>query len=88
MFKKDKLDFEINVLKSYIDQFTMGTHYGKHHAAFIKVFNEFAEKAGVNDKSVENVLSFLESITYETLRKRLRDQGGGYYNHNLYFSTL
>ena len=88
MYEQVKLGFELNALEPYIDQLTLETHYGKHHAAYTKMFSELADKAGVSDKSVEEVLSSLNDIADETLRKSLRNQGGGYYNHNLYFSTL
>ena len=88
MFEQVKLSYDMNALEPHIDQLTMETHYGKHHAAYTKTFNEFAEKAGVSDKSVEEILSSLDSISDESIRKGLRNHGGGYYNHNLYFSTL
>ncbi len=88
MFEQVKLGFEMNALEPHIDQLTMETHYGKHHAAYTKMFNELAEKAGLMDKSAEEVLAGLDAVADEALRKGLRNQGGGYYNHNLYFSTL
>ena len=88
MFEQVKLSYDMNALEPHIDQLTMETHYGKHHAAYTKTFNDFAEKAGVSDKSVEEILSSLDSISDESIRKELRNHGGGYYNHNLYFSTL
>jgi Fe-Mn family superoxide dismutase len=88
MFEQVKLGFEMNALEPHIDQLTMETHYGKHHVAYTKTFNELAEKAGVDNLPVEEVLSTLDKISDETLRKGIRNQGGGYFNHNLYFSTL
>ena len=88
MFEQVKLGFEMNALEPHIDQLTMETHYGKHHAAYTKTFNELAQKAGVDNLPAEEVLSTLDKISDETLRKGLRNQGGGYFNHNLYFSTL
>lgn len=88
MFEQVKLGFEMNALEPHIDQLTMETHYGKHHAAYTKTFNELAQKAGVDNLPAEEVLTTLNKITDETLRKGLRNQGGGYFNHNLYFSTL
>lgn len=88
MFEQVKLGFEMNALEPHIDQLTMETHYGKHHAAYTKTFNELAQKAGVDNLPVEEVLSALDKISDETLRKGIRNQGGGYFNHNLYFSTL
>ena len=83
-----KLGYEMNGLEPHIDQLTMETHYGKHHATYTKTFNELAEKAGVAGKSAEEVLGNLDSVADETLRKGLRNHGGGCYNHNLYFLTL
>ena len=88
MFEQVKLSYEMNALEPHIDQLTMETHYGKHHATYTKTFNELAQKAGVSDRPVEEVLASLDKVADETLRKGLRNQGGGYYNHNLYFSTL
>ena len=88
MFEQVKLSVDMNGLEPHIDQLTMETHYGKHHAAYTKTFNELAQKAGVDNLPVEEVLRTLDKISDETLRKGLRNQGGGYYNHNLYFSTL
>lgn len=88
MFEQVKLSYEANGLEPVIDQLTIETHYGKHHAAYTKMFNELAEKAGVADKSAEEILGSLDSVADEALRKGLRNQGGGYYNHNLYFECF
>ena len=88
MFEQVKLNYDAAGLEPVIDQLTIETHYGKHHAAYTKTFNELAEKAGVADKSAEEILANLDQISDETLRKGLRNQGGGYYNHNLYFESF
>ena len=88
MFEQIKLGFETNALEPVIDQATVETHYGKHHAAYTKTFNELVEKAGLTGKSSEDILSNLDSVTDETLRTGLRNQGGGYLNHNIYFEQL
>ena len=46
------------------------------------------EKSGLSGKSVEEILSSLSSVSDESLRDTLRNNGGGYYNHNLYFSIM
>ena len=75
-------------MEPVIDALTVETHYAKHHAAYTKNFNDFAQKAGVADKTVEEVLTSLDSFEDPALRNALRNNGGGFYNHNLYFSTL
>ncbi len=88
MFEQVKLSYETNALEPHIDQLTIETHHGKHHATYTKTFNELAQKAGLDGMDVVELLSSLDKVEDETLRKGLRNQGGGYYNHNLYFETL
>ncbi len=88
MFEQVKLDFDYGALEPTIDALTVETHYSKHHATYTKAFNEAAEKAGLASKTAEEILASLDSVQDEALRKALRNNGGGYWNHNLYFSTL
>ncbi len=88
MFEQVTLSFANDALEPVIDTLTMETHYGKHHQTYTKTLNELVEKAGKQDLSIEELLSSLDSISDEALRKGIRNNGGGYYNHNLYFSTL
>ncbi|MBQ1335072.1 MAG: superoxide dismutase [Clostridia bacterium] len=88
MFKQFELPFASNALEPHIDALTVETHHGKHHAAYTKNFNDAAEKAGVADMDIEALLASLDKVEDAALRKALRNNGGGYYNHNLYFSTI
>ena len=84
MFEQVKLDYAFDALEPHIDTMTMETHYGKHHATYTKNFNDAVEKAGLGGK----ILSSLSSVSDEALRNALQNNGGGYYNHNLYFSVM
>ena len=75
-------------LEPYIDQLTVETHHGKHHATYTKTFNELAEKAGMADLSAEELLASLDKVGDASLRQGLKNQGGGFYNHNLYFEMF
>jgi len=88
MFNQIQLSYAYDALEPHIDALTMETHYSKHHAAYTKNLNDAAEKAGVADKEITSLLSSLDSISDEALRKAIRNNGGGFYNHNLYFSTM
>jgi Fe-Mn family superoxide dismutase len=88
MFKQITLPYAYDALEPVIDALTVETHYAKHHAAYTNNFNDFAQKAGVADKTVEEVLTSLGSFEDPALRNALRNNGGGFYNHNLYFSIL
>lgn len=88
MFNQYQLPYGYDALEPHIDTLTMETHHGKHHATYTKNFNDAVEKAGLGDKTVEEILANLNQVSDEALRKALRNNGGGFYNHNLYFSTL
>ena len=88
MFTQYQLPYANNALEPVIDELTVATHHGKHHAAYTAGLNAAAEKAGVADMPIEELLASLDKIEHEALRKAIKNQGGGYYNHNLYFSTI
>jgi Fe-Mn family superoxide dismutase len=67
----------------------METHYTKHHAAYTANFNAAVDKVpAFAGKSPEEIFLVLEDVGDPALRAALRNNGGGFYNHNLYFSTL
>lgn len=88
MFEQIKLPYATDALEPFIDQLTVETHHGKHHATYTKTFNELAEKAGMADLSAEELLTSLDKVGDATLRQGLKNQGGGFYNHNLYFEMF
>jgi len=88
MFKQVELAYSYDALEPYIDALTMETHYSKHHAAYTKALNEAVEKLGYEDKCVCEILRNLDDIEDEALRRTVRNNGGGFYNHNLYFSIM
>ena len=88
MIKQYELPFVSNALEPVIDAATVETHHGKHHAAYTKTFTDLVAKAGLEGKSAEEILKNLDAVADETLRTGLRNQGGGYLNHNIYFEQL
>lgn len=89
MFKQIELNYNFNALEPHIDELTMNTHYSKHHAAYTNNLNASIEKLPeFKDTSIEDVMKKLDNISDESLRTAVRNNGGGYYNHNLYFATL
>ena len=88
MYEQIKLPYATNALEPHIDQLTVEIHHGKHHATYTKTFNELAEKAGMANLSAEELLASLDKVSDATLRQGLKNQGGGYYNHNLYFEMF
>lgn len=89
MFEQVKLKYDFNALEPHIDTLTMETHYEKHHAAYTKNLNAALEKLpALAGKSIEEILTNLNSIADTSLQTAVRNNGGGYYNHNLYFDIL
>ncbi|MEA4859686.1 Superoxide dismutase [Mn] [bioreactor metagenome] len=89
MFTQYSLPYGFADLEPHIDQLTMETHYTKHHAAYTNNLNAAVEKdSSLTGKSIEEILSNLDAIKEDGLRTTIRNNGGGYANHNLYFSTL
>ena len=88
MFEQVKLSYGFDALEPVMDAETVETHYGKHHATYTANLNAAAEKAGVADKSIEEILKNLDQVADEANRTALRNNGGGFYNHNLFFEEL
>ncbi len=88
MFKQIELAYDFNALEPHVDALTMETHYLKHHAGYTKNLNDAATKAMVINLDIKVLLSSLAKIEDESLRTAIRNNGGGYYNHNLYFTTI
>ena len=87
MFKQYELPYATDALEPTIDQLTMETHHGKHHATYTANLNLNAEKAGVQDMDIVELLGSLDKVD-PAFRTAIRNNGGGFYNHNLYFSTI
>lgn len=88
MYEQIRLTYGYDGLAPVIDAMTVETHYAKHHAAYARNFNDAAVKAGLSDMDAEQLLASLDRVEDPALRTALRNNGGGFYNHNLYFSTL
>lgn len=89
MFKQVELKYNFNSLEPFIDELTMNTHYSKHHAAYTNNLNAVLEKLPeFKDASIEDIFKNLSAISDEAVINSVRNNGGGYYNHNLYFATL
>jgi Fe-Mn family superoxide dismutase len=83
IFKQDKLSYGYSALEPYIDAQTMQIHYEKHHAAYTEKFNA----ALLDLDNVPHDISeiFANISKYSTA---VRNNGGGYFNHNLYWSIM
>ena len=89
MFKQIELAYDFSALEPHIDETTMITHYTKHHATYTNNLNAAVEKAPeLAGKSIEEILRNLSQVKDPAVRTAIQNNGGGYYNHNLYFGTI
>ncbi|MCM0648337.1 superoxide dismutase [Clostridium swellfunianum] len=83
-----ELKYSHNALEPYIDEMTMNIHHGKHHAAYVNNLNAALEKyPELQEKSLEELLVSLDSVP-EDIRAAVRNNGGGHYNHSIFWSIM
>ena len=80
-FEMPALPYALDALEPAIDAKTMEIHSQKHWAAYTSKLNAAVEGTPDADKSIEETLA-------GDMSPAVRNNGGGYYNHRLFFSTL
>ena len=82
------LPYAHNALEPHIDAQTMEIHHGKHHNAYVTNLNNALEgHAGLQAKSIEDLISDLDSVP-EDIRTAVRNNGGGHANHSLFWTVM
>ena len=81
------LPYEYDALEPHIDEQTMRVHHDKHHQAYVDKVNAALEGTEWADKSVEEVLRNLDRIP-DDKRTAVRNNGGGHYNHTLFWEWM
>ena len=82
-FELPKLNYAFDALEPNIDTKTMEIHYGKHHNGYTNNLNNIISGTDNEGKSIEDIC---KSLDLEN--KGLRNNGGGYYNHNLFWEIM
>lgn len=82
-FLQPELPYSFEALEPHIDTLTMQIHYGKHHAGYTANLNKAVEGTDLAGKSLEELMA--NAGTYGAA---VRNNGGGYYNHNLFWSVM
>ncbi|HLV51499.1 MAG TPA: superoxide dismutase [Flavobacterium sp.] len=82
-FELPKLPYAFDALEPHIDARTMEIHYTKHHQAYTNNLNAAIEGTDLAGKSIEDILQNLNLDN-----KAVRNNGGGFYNHNLFWEVL
>jgi Fe-Mn family superoxide dismutase len=87
-FKLDPLPYAPDALEPFIDAQTMSIHHGKHHNAYVTNLNKALEgRPELAGKSLEQLLQGLAQLPAE-IRNSVRNNGGGHYNHDLFWKLL
>ena len=82
-FQMKGLPYAYNGLEPFIDTRTMETHYSKHHVGYCNKLNAALKGTDLESKSIEEVLK-----KSDTNKPEIRNNAGGYYNHNFFFEIL
>ncbi len=86
-FELPSLPYAEDALEPHIDARTMGIHHGKHHAAYTGNLNAAIEGTSLDGMSIEAILADLNAVP-ENIRTAVRNNGGGYANHNLFWQIM
>jgi len=87
-FDLPKLGYAHDALEPHIDARTMEIHHGKHHQGYTNNLNKALEShADLHTKSAEELLAGLEALP-EGIRTAVRNNGGGYVNHALFWDIM
>ena len=81
-FELPDLPYAYDALEPHIDEQTMRIHHGKHHAGYTNNLNAAIEDTNLVGKSIEDLLA------NHTDNAAVRNNGGGFFNHSLFWSVM
>ena len=81
-FKLPELNYSYGALEPHIDAKTMEIHHSKHHNGYTTNLNNAIEGTDMQNQSIEEICKS------ENLTGAVRNNGGGYYNHCLFWDIL
>ena len=81
-FELPNLPYAYDALEPHIDARTMEIHHGKHHAGYTNKLNAAIAGTDVEGKSIEEILAA------PNLSAGVKNNGGGFYNHCLFWTVM
>ncbi len=88
-FSLPELPYAHDALEPTIDSRTMQVHHGKHHQGYTNKLNNAIEgHAELKDRSIEELLRGIKTLVPESIRTAVRNNGGGYANHKLFWEVM
>ena len=82
-FELPQLPYAYDALEPHIDARTMEIHHSKHHNAYTTNLNAAVAGTDMEGKTIENIL-----INLDMKNTAVRNNGGGFYNHNLFWNVM
>jgi Fe-Mn family superoxide dismutase len=87
-FTLPPLPYAADALEPFIDAQTMQIHHDKHHGAYVTNLNAAIEKApALASKSIDEICTGIASAP-EAVRTAVRNNGGGHWNHSLFWTLM
>lgn len=81
-FELPNLPYAYDALEPHIDARTMEIHHSKHHNAYITNLNAAIAGTDLEGKSIEEILKVCKD------KPAVRNNGGGYWNHNMFWEIM
>lgn len=82
-YKLPELPYAYDALTPYIDAATMEIHHTKHHQGYVTKLNAALEEAKLEDSDLEGLFAKISKLS-----SGIRNNGGGHFNHSLFWSIL
>ncbi len=82
-FQLPELPYAFDALEPHIDARTMEIHYGKHHAGYTNKLNAAIEGSDLENMNIKDILANVSQHP-----TGVRNNGGGFYNHSLFWSIM
>jgi len=82
-FELPALAYATDALEPHIDKMTMEIHHGKHHQAYVDNLNKALAGTDSANAKIEDILKSISKFPMP-----VRNNGGGHYNHSLYWSIM
>lgn len=86
MYQLPTLKYQPHEL-GFLSEMTINTHYGKHHQTYLNKLNELIADTDYATWSIEQLIAKVHQLP-EAIRQGVINNGGGYFNHNIYWETI
>ncbi len=88
MFTLPKLPYEYDALAPFISSQIQQLHHDKHHQAYVDNLNKALEKyPDWQNKTIEEIITSLDRVP-EDVRTIVRNNGGGHFNHSMFWENM